>query len=606
MSKDKKRETAYIVVLAFALISVLIFGYLRFNDNEKSHIVSISTNYFNSCYVTDEGELYVTGLNLDKTYAGDEVIDGPIIVNTDCKVVEAVISLNAILYYDEYGDVYMLGMVGMENSTSVYSKEPVKIAELKNVIDVAAGEMHYMALDREGNVWVWGKNSSKQVSENVSDIYIEKPTKKEGIYNVKGIECGYYTSCVYTEDSVVLWGEDSFSITEESSFSTPYKIEIQEVQQISIGRNHMLIETNKGIYGFGSNCFGQMGDVQKEILYEEKLDIDVTQDLEFSCGYTCSVFIIDGVLYYLGAINPFSQDDSEEVTELTEINVNDRSVIDVDIRAFHLVYTTSDNVYYLGDNDYGQCGTALNNKESEVQEIQSENIVAVLDTGFDTNNTTLLDALCSKKNIEHRTTYANCSMFNLMDGKEEVYANVLSDGHGTAIIGSVVGIKYDDRENLSFNKNIKILSLKVMDAKGGKFIDVITGLRISEYRQAKIANCSLSIDGDEYKPFVKYIADNMETMIIFAINNNQENNSILVNSEKVVYVMDRTQGCKIEGSNIVYIDGEEIAVILPDNRLATMSGNSIAASIVTNKIIENISLFDDITFSTILESGLFE
>lgn len=600
MERSLRKIYAFIILL----MGIIILFSIKY-DKESRAIISISSNYFNSCYVTNEGDLYLNGLNLDKTFSDREIMDSPVMINTDSDVIKAVVSLNSVLYYDKNGDAYMIGMVGMEDNIPIYSSEPVKLIELKDIIDIAAGEMHYMALDINGDVWVWGKNNSKQVSGNLSESYINKPIKREGMYNVKGIACGYYTSCAYTDDRVILWGEDSFSITGEYVFVEPYHIEMRNINKVSIGRNHMLIGVAGEIYGFGSNCFGQMGDGSKGILYGEPLNFDINDDINFSCGYTSSVFCINGDVYYLGDINPFSQNCIPQVTELTKLDIDCGTVIAVDISAFHLVYTTSDDIYYIGNNDYGQCGKKNNDEDIVLQEKNSENIVAILDTGFDTNNTILSSALCSKKNLGDRTTYDNCSMFNLMEGKENVYASVLSDGHGTAIMGSVIGIKQDDSGNLLFNNNIKVLSLKVMNENGGRFIDFITGLRISEFRQARVANCSLSIEGKEYKTILQFFADNSKMMIVFAINNNEENDSVLVNSEKVVYVMNKKKEYKINVSNVILIDSEEITVVLPENRLATMSGNSIAASIATNKIMENIPVLNDITFSTILEADLF-
>lgn len=456
------KKILLLIVIVLLVIGTVAIDYVGNSRENKGNIQSISTSYFNSCYVTNEGQLFVTGLNLNKTYSDDTVLSSPVMIHTASKVVKAVASLNAILYYDEYGDMYMLGMVGMENGEPKYSSEPVRMSNVKNVVDIEAGEMHYMALDIDGNVWVWGKNNSNQVSSESSVSYINMPVKKDDLKNIIGIECGYYTSCAYTNDSIMLWGEDGCGLTGESVFLDMYVIELQETQQISIGRNHMIIQANGELWGYGSNCFGQMGQIENDFLYGESLDIEVTQDLKISCGYTCSVFCINGKVYYLGDINPFCKGEGKGVNVLTELNTEFKEIVDVDIKAFHLVYTSKEGIYYVGDNTYGQCGTTVINIEENMNQEDCENLVAVLDTGFDTNNITLMSALC---------------------GMEEKYKNNVS--------------------------------------------------------------------------------------------------------------------------NIIYVDSGNITVMLPGNRLATMSGNSIAASIVSNIIIEHMWLFDDITVRTILESNLF-
>lgn len=335
---------------------ILFFLYITICDHpiicvEKgSDIQSISTSYFNSCYVTREGELFTMGLNLNKTYSNDTVLTSPVLIHTETKVVKAVTSLNAILYYDEYGDMFIIGMTGIENGEPQYSSEPIMMSNVKNVVDIAAGEMHYMALDVDGNVWTWGKNNCKQTSLQSTERYINKPIKQDKLKDIKGIECGYYTSCAYSDDSIILWGEDSFGLTGESSFSDMYVMGLRELQQVSIGRNHILVEADGKILGYGSNCFGQMGEIDKEFFYGEALDIDVTQDLKFVCGYTSSIFRMKEEIYYLGDINPFSQEEAEKVAVISKLDTGDARIVDVDINAFHLVYISADNiccVYYF-------------------------------------------------------------------------------------------------------------------------------------------------------------------------------------------------------------------------------------------------------------------
>ena len=56
------------------------------------------------------------------------------------------------------------------------SEVPVKINNLTEVIAVAAGDTHSLALTRNGTVWSWGRNNSGQLGVNsptVSAVPVE-------------------------------------------------------------------------------------------------------------------------------------------------------------------------------------------------------------------------------------------------------------------------------------------------------------------------------------------------------------------------------------------------------------------------------------------------
>jgi len=50
------------------------------------------------------------------------------------------------------------GQIGI--GTETYSNGPVPLSGIRNVLGVAAGNIHTLALKADGTVWAWGDNSS--------------------------------------------------------------------------------------------------------------------------------------------------------------------------------------------------------------------------------------------------------------------------------------------------------------------------------------------------------------------------------------------------------------------------------------------------------------
>ncbi|WP_419189439.1 RCC1 domain-containing protein [Stieleria marina] len=68
---------------------------------------------------------------------------------------------------------------------------PKQMAGLKNIAAISAGHQFAIALDRSGQVWGWGLNSSGQLGAAVSDVVSIAPIKIQGFSRVTSIAAGY-------------------------------------------------------------------------------------------------------------------------------------------------------------------------------------------------------------------------------------------------------------------------------------------------------------------------------------------------------------------------------------------------------------------------------
>jgi alpha-tubulin suppressor-like RCC1 family protein len=111
---------------------------------------------------------------------------------------------------------------------------------LSNAVAIAAGEVHSLALTAEGGVVAWGSNGSGQTSV------------PSGLSNVVAIAAGGTHSLALTsEGQVVAWGNNG-------SGQTTVPGGLSNVVAIAAGDNHSLVLTSEGqVVGWGNNVWGQ-------------------------------------------------------------------------------------------------------------------------------------------------------------------------------------------------------------------------------------------------------------------------------------------------------------------------------------------------------------
>jgi alpha-tubulin suppressor-like RCC1 family protein len=155
---------------------------------------------------------------------------------------------------------------------------PVKIME--NVIAVATGQAHSLALTYDGSLWAWGRNVEGQLGYDGND-FIHHPMKiKE---NVIAIAAGEnYSAAITSEYNLYTWGANSVGQLGNGSFENrnlPEKV-MDNVKYVFAGRSNMIAITNDGIiWGWGGNVFDQLqighrilqGVSQPTIIFDEVL-----------------------------------------------------------------------------------------------------------------------------------------------------------------------------------------------------------------------------------------------------------------------------------------------------------------------------------------------
>ncbi|MCM8806244.1 MAG: FG-GAP-like repeat-containing protein [Candidatus Omnitrophica bacterium] len=104
-----------------------------------------------------------------------------------------------------------------QSGEGYYSSVPVKVSSLTNVIKIAAGDFHALALKNDGSVWAWGSNSMGQCGDNTYDNIRTTPVQVKGqdgndyLTGIIDISAGYsYSMALKNDGTVWFWGINQY------------------------------------------------------------------------------------------------------------------------------------------------------------------------------------------------------------------------------------------------------------------------------------------------------------------------------------------------------------------------------------------------------------
>ncbi|MCD6309846.1 MAG: RCC1 repeat- and reductase domain-containing protein [Candidatus Eremiobacteraeota bacterium] len=158
------------------------------------------------------------------------------------------------------------------NGTYINSDTPVQVSNLDDVIAISAGIWHSLALREDGTVWAWGWNGDEQLGDGEGgdakfDDKKNIPVPVLNLNDVIGIATGKSHSLALCKDGTIwAWGWNGRGQlgngTNEESSNIPGRVlNLDNVIAISGGIGHSLALCNDGtVWAWGANNFGEIGD----------------------------------------------------------------------------------------------------------------------------------------------------------------------------------------------------------------------------------------------------------------------------------------------------------------------------------------------------------
>lgn len=162
---------------------------------------------------------------------------------------------------------------------------PARITSLTNqVISVAAGGFHSLALDSSGDVWAWGYNWDGQLGDGTTADQ-HTPVRVVGLGDVVAISAGENSSYAITRDGRLwAWGWNregqlgTGSVDSYSSLARPIE-GLAGFQGVAGGFGSALALRSDGtVWAWGRNFEGQLGDATFALRNKPALTVNATVD----------------------------------------------------------------------------------------------------------------------------------------------------------------------------------------------------------------------------------------------------------------------------------------------------------------------------------------
>nr|XP_011469743.1 PREDICTED: ultraviolet-B receptor UVR8 isoform X1 [Fragaria vesca subsp. vesca] len=240
-------------------------------------VVQISTGYYHSCAVTEDGELYMWGKNsngqLGLGKRGAKAVSIP--TKVECLAgmtirMAALGSEHSVAVTDggeclswgegsgRLGHAPESGILGIFRSTSEYTPRLIKKLEGTKVIKVAAGLLHSACVDENGSVFVFGEKAldkmgnAKEKNGNAPSVIGKLPFSEE-------VSCGGYHTCAITSGGELYsWGSNEngcLGIGTTDVFHLPERVQgpflKSAVVKVSCGWKHTAAISGRNIFTWG-------------------------------------------------------------------------------------------------------------------------------------------------------------------------------------------------------------------------------------------------------------------------------------------------------------------------------------------------------------------
>jgi alpha-tubulin suppressor-like RCC1 family protein len=196
-------------------------------------VVQIAAGDYHALAVTRGGHVYVWGYNL----------------------------------YEQLGiDMPIINFKGRTPATMQYLPFPIRVPGLTDVVAVAGGADHSLALLKDGTVRAWGTNKSGQVGDGTT-MTRKTPVAVAGVRNAVAIAAdGGVSAALLADGTVTAWGFGSSGLgrktfTRDAPHPTPAPVEgVSGIKSLAIGSIHMVALTNAGtVISWGDNMNGEIG-----------------------------------------------------------------------------------------------------------------------------------------------------------------------------------------------------------------------------------------------------------------------------------------------------------------------------------------------------------
>ncbi|MDQ1458569.1 MAG: hypothetical protein QOI08_53, partial [Actinomycetota bacterium] len=150
---------------------------------------------------------------------------------------------------------------------------PGNVGYLTNIVAIAVGKEHSVALKSDGTVWTWGVNAEGELGNGVTGSEVDWPVQVVGVggvgnlTNVVGISAGGYSTLALKSDGTMVgWGDDQYGQLGDSNAPS---VSNTPVAPVGLGGSLVAIaggtyatfavKADGTVWGWGNNTNGYLG-----------------------------------------------------------------------------------------------------------------------------------------------------------------------------------------------------------------------------------------------------------------------------------------------------------------------------------------------------------
>jgi alpha-tubulin suppressor-like RCC1 family protein len=242
---------------------------------DLTNIISIGTGSNYTVALKNDGTVWTWGYNGNGelgigSYQSES--NAPVQVRDLSNIVAIAAGSSHTVALKNDGTVWAWGSNGygrLGDGTSTQRRYPVQVSNLTDVIAIAAGPEHTVAVKKDGTVWAWGYNYYGQLGNGTTNNS-SVPVQVKNMSDVTAVSCGYYHTVALKSDGTVwAWGyggHGQLGIGWQSTVDSPIQVQsISNIASIAAGHAHTVAVKNDGtVWTWGYNSSGQLGNGTNE------------------------------------------------------------------------------------------------------------------------------------------------------------------------------------------------------------------------------------------------------------------------------------------------------------------------------------------------------
>lgn len=249
----------------------------------RSQRTRIAAGAYHTLAVSAAGEIWAWGVNDRGQLGNGTIVSSSIPVEIQTPAGQYVIAVAAghshSIALTSGGSVLAWGdnlhlQLGNPQFPGEFGSLPQPVPLLGGVTAVAASTHHSIALTADGRVWSWGSNVNGQLGDcttaNRAQPVTVKTALNSDLTNVIAIAAGSAHSMALTADGdVYTWGGNSFGQLGDGTLNgracalaIPSGIQGTSAKAVDVAAGHvhsMALMSNGDIYSWGQNTYGQLG-----------------------------------------------------------------------------------------------------------------------------------------------------------------------------------------------------------------------------------------------------------------------------------------------------------------------------------------------------------